>query len=485
MMLRNTVLYGLGRVVPGIIALAGISVYTRMVDPAAFGRYTVVLTASGLLASLLLGWMRAGLLRFTSGTGGRRPVVLATALRLFLLLAGALLVAAAVWDGTAGIALEGFPILLVALCTVASGGADLALTAMQTGMQVGRHLWISLARAVVRFGVSVALLVVAGWEGLALLWGVIAASSLTSVLALGSLGGCRGIGRWSDVSARRLWRFGWPTCVKSVMTFAEASLDRFLLVALVDASAAGIYAAATGLISMTLYRLCGVAAMSGLPLVVRTIEREGLQASREPLSRFLTFLLGLALPAALGMWLLNDGICNVLIGEAFREGVIPILPLVVLAAILGELRGYYSDFAFEAVRQPKKQLPVTFAAAAASLVLNLALIPRYGVLGAAIAAVLSRTLALALSIVLIRRIFPLPLPLANVAKILAACGVLWLVLLPTLDHRGWAILIGQIAAGASAYGLAAFALDIGGVRQSLRPVIGRRLRSLTRRAPAD
>jgi O-antigen/teichoic acid export membrane protein len=117
--------------------------------------------------------------------------------------------------------------------------------------------------------------------------------------------------------------------------------------------------------------------------------------------------------------------------------------------------------------------------------LNLALIPRYGVLGAAIAAVLSRTLALALSIVLIRRIFPLPLPLANVAKILAACGVLWLVLLPTLDHRGWAILIGQIAAGASAYGLAAFALDIGGVRQSLRPVIGRRLRSLIRRAPAD
>lgn len=480
MLLRNTMLFVLGQGLPALIAFASLSLYTRLVDPAVYGAYAVAFSAAMMGSAALFGWMRAGVLRFTSGVGRSRQLMFATALYGYAGLAAAVLTLGVAYDICIGRPLYGFPATLLALCVAALGGSEIALTFVRTSLRGGRNLWINLVRAVVQVGVSLTLLLYAGWQGVALLAGVIVAQALCMALVLTCHWGEIRSGRWSPTGAKRLWRFGWPTCIKSIAGFIETMLDRFLLIAMVDAAAAGIYAVGYDLMSRSLFLLSGAVSMAGLPLVVRAIEQGGLQAGRSSMSRYCTLLLGLMLPAVCGLWLLRQNIGAVLVGEQYRTGVVEILSLIVLAALLGEIRSYYTDFAFEAARQPKKQLPVPLIGVVATVGFNLLLIPPFGIMGAAIAAVLSRTLALAASVVLVRRIFPLPFPTANAAKVAACCAVMGLALWPTLPYLGWHILIAQVTLGAGAYGMSVYALNIDGARQRLHAIVARGLTRLPR-----
>lgn len=484
MLFRNAILFGLGQGIPALIAFGGLSLYTRLLDPAAYGEFTVVFTAATMLSLGVFGWMRVGILRFTSGLGRRRQLIFATSMMCFAAVAGVVMTIGFGADVAGVGAIYGFPATVLALCIVALGGSYLSLTFVQTSMRAGVHLWLSVVRAIIQFAVAVALLIYADWQGLALIVGVIVAHGLCAVLALHSHRKELFSGRWSTVSARRLWRFGWPTCVKTGTAFLETYLDRVLLIALVDASAAGIYGVSYDLMSRGLYLLISAISMSGIPIVVRAVESHGLRKAGDTFTRYGTLLLGASMPGVVGLWLLNDNFCVVLIGEEFRDGVMRILPLVALSTLLIGVRDFYSDFAFEAARQPIKQLPVTFLAAAVSIVLNLILIPRYGILGAAIASVAARTSALALSIYLARKLFPLPIPLANTGRIVLACGAMGLALWPTLGYVGWEALIGQIALGAGSYVLAVFILDINGLRHRFQPQILTRLKTIMTRTPA-
>lgn len=480
MLLRNTILFVLGQGLPALIAFASLSLYTRLVDPAVYGAYAVAFSAAMMGAAALFGWMRAGILRFTSGVGRSRQLMFATALYGYAGLAAAVLVLGVAYDICIGRPLYGFPATLLALCLAALGGSEIALTFVRTSLRGGRNLWINLVRAIVQVAVSLTLLLYAGWQGIALLTGVIVAQALCMALVLTCHWREICLGRWSPVGAARLWRFGWPTCIKSIAGFIETMLDRFLLIAMVDAAAAGVYAVGYDLMSRSLFLLSGAVSMAGLPLVVRAIERGGLHAGRASMSRYCTLLLGLMLPAVCGLWLLRQNIGAVLVGEQYRTGLIEILGLIVLAALLGEMRSYYTDFAFEAARQPKKQLPVPLIGVVATVGFNLLLIPLLGIMGAAIAAVLSRTLSLVASVVLVRRIFPLPFPAVSAAKVAASCVVMCLTLWPTLPYLGWHFLIAQVLLGAGAYGACVYALNIDGARPRLHAVAARHLARLPR-----
>ncbi|MCW5700703.1 MAG: polysaccharide biosynthesis C-terminal domain-containing protein, partial [Rhodospirillales bacterium] len=305
-------------------------------------------------------------------------------------------------------------------------------------------------------------------QGLALMTGLIVGQALSAILALGAHRVEILSGRWSRISADRLWRFGWPTCIKTVTAFVEAYLDRLLLIALVDAAAAGIYGVSYDLLSRSLTLLTGAVSMAGMPLVVRAISEGGLHAAYKRLSSYFTLLLGITMPASFGLLLLNKNLCVVLVGEMYRDGVIMVLPLVALATVLRMIREFYSDFAFEAIRQPKKQLPVYYATATASVALNLILIPLYGLKGAAIAMVVAQLFGLALSWILIRRLFPLPFPRLNTLKITLASVAMSTALWPTLPHVGWQVLIGQVVLGAGVYILALYVLDLNGMRRRFR-----------------
>ena len=102
--------------------------------------------------------------------------------------------------------------------------------------------------------------------------------------------------------------------------------------------------------------------------------------------------------------------------------------------------------------------------AGANIVLNLILIPQFGLLGAVIATVASYALSLLVLGFMGRRLIALPMPLKDLLKISLAALAMWPVIALLPDWGAWPELVLKAGIGGIVYGLMVFALDAGGAR---------------------
>ena len=162
------------------------------------------------------------------------------------------------------------------------------------------------------------------------------------------------------------------------------------------------------------------------------------------------------LPVAVGGMLLAGPIVALLYGPDYAPANLPFALLVWSIPLC--LARDVPIMALLAEGRERAVFRLTAAAALASLLLNLTLIPRFGLLGAALATILTETGRLGFALVAARRLgYPLP-GLGRFSRA-AGAGVLMAVLLRVLDPRS---LLVALPLGALGYGLGLLAL--GGVR---------------------
>jgi len=109
---------------------------------------------------------------------------------------------------------------------------------------------------------------------------------------------------------------------------------------------------------------------------------------------------------------------------------------------------------------------VFIAGALVTVSLNFLLIPRFGLIGAALATVAAYALIMTGSLLVGRRLYPLPFSMIALWKILSACAALVLILWPVSDSTEVPLVILHGLAGAIAYAMIVCSLD---VAQSRRP----------------
>ena len=106
------------------------------------------------------------------------------------------------------------------------------------------------------------------------------------------------------------------------------------------------------------------------------------------------------------------------------------------------------------------------AGALVTVSLNFLLIPRFGLIGAALATVAAYALIMTGSLLVGRRLYPLPFSMIALWKILSACAALVLILWPVSDSAEVPLVILHGLAGAIASAMIVCSLD---VAQSRRP----------------
>jgi O-antigen/teichoic acid export membrane protein len=266
---------------------------------------------------------------------------------------------------------------------------------------------------------------------------------------------------------RETLAYGLPLSLSFSVAGLLQNADRLLLGWLATPAALGIYAVAFDLASRMLRTLMEPIANAGLPLAVRTLERGGESAARRQLRANLLLVVGVGLPATLGLVILSPDVCRFLLGSEFRNEAAAVVPIVAVGIFLALARATYLDHAFHLGRRTFLLGLVLLGAAVWSIGLNLWLIPFSGAMGAAYATVLAHTAGLGLAICMGRRSFPLPLPVGELLKIGAASAVMCLVLfaMPHGDSLGSLML--RITVGSLAYGAAAFTLNAAAVRSRL------------------
>ena len=266
---------------------------------------------------------------------------------------------------------------------------------------------------------------------------------------------------------KRLFQFGWPVMVTAGLGFAISRADRFILQFLLGPEAVGIYTAGYSLAEQAIAALFMIIVMVSHPMAVQAMEDGSKAALDRQLRLNATWVMGLGLPGAVGFALLAPELTTLFLGKAFRQDAMALIPWVAAGTFISSIKAHYVDHAFTLARKNHFLLYALIPTALVSVGLNFLLVPRYGILGAAYASVISYTLSLVLTWILTRRVFPMPIPWGDATKITVAVMLMAATLETLPAMQPMQSLAAKSFFGAIVYAAALVVLNMQGIRKKL------------------
>ena len=466
------------QIAQGVVGLLTIVTFTRLLSPAQYGDYALGFSALSLAHTICFTWGEAAMARFYQAEareGGRLADHFSTVYRAWGLMA-------LVFPAACAIGLWLWPAALGVKAAVAAGLvtvlfrslAKLAQERRRAAGDVRSAALLDVAQTVGGFAAGAGLIAF-GWGGAAPLagMGVISAICLAFVLPR-ELKFARG-GRFDATRARSYAAYGLPVAASLILALVLATTDRFLLAAYLNQDVVGVYHAGYSLANRTLDVLFIWLGMAGAPAMIASFERGGPEALRETAREQAGLMAALAFPAALGLALVARPLAEVMVGESLRVGAGQVTPWIALSAAFSGITTYYFHQAFTLGRQTRLLLLAMSVPALANLLLNLVLIPRFGLQGALWATAASYALGVLASWGLGRRVIALPIPWDAIGRAGLATAVMGLVVANLPAQGGVTELVLKSTAGVIVYGAVAAALDVGGLRgRALRLLAARR-----------
>jgi O-antigen/teichoic acid export membrane protein len=468
MLLRSIIGYAPSNLVPALAGIMTIIVFSRLLPPDELGRYAVAQSLVVIGQALAFYGLQVSVTRFYPRhlKAGSVARLLASAYACYLACAAAVggLVTAGILALAPEPALAG-PLWLALPTLLLRGLVTVNLAAHRGALHVGRYNLVECGQSATAFALALVLVTGFGLGASGLMLGLLCAACFALLPDLRLM--ARNIGRPDRAILREMRTFGGPLVLCYALNSTQAYADRFFLERLAGASAVGLYAVATGIVDRAVSLIFMAVTLGAFPLAIDRLERHGVAAARDQLRANVTALMALAVPAAVGLACTADLVATVLVGPAYRAGVIAIIPLIALLSFLRGMTVHYFDHALHLGCRSDLFLYTVGPAAALSLVLNPLLIPWLGLMGAIQVALATQALALGSTIVIGRRVFPIGFPFGQAARIglasTAMAGALGLIH-PPESIIGLTV---GVAVGAGIYTAVGLALDVAHVRSWL------------------
>ena len=455
-------------IVPALVSVAGISLTTRLLAPQQLGSYTLVFSAVMAAQTMLFTAPALAVTRFRAAAHaqGGDARLLASAYAICAGLAAVVLASAAVL-------VTAFPfyrmqVAIAAILLLLRSLVAMNQAANRARGSIARYTAIECTHAICGLGVGLGFVELGFRTGNALLCGLAAAAASCVVLdAKATLSAV--LSRPSASWTRQVIAFAWPLACAYAVTCALQYSDRMLVGTLAGPAFLGIYGVAFSLVDRPVTLICTSVTTGTFPLAVEAYVRDGPQAGRIQAGQNGAILIGLALPAAIGLAFAAPCIAAILVGPAFRSGVASLIPILAAAAFLRGVSTHFVDHAFHLAKASRSMLGVYAPWAIASVVLSALTVTRYGMQAAAWSSVICQAGALVTGWWRARTVLPLWLPARDMAKIglCTACLAMTLLLAARLpiDASGLGL---RISLGGASYTGAALLLDLAGLRRLLQ-----------------
>jgi O-antigen/teichoic acid export membrane protein len=461
-----------------LVGFGGVVVFTRLLEPEDYGRYTLILAAMMLAETVLFTWLNAAVARYhaRSAARGRIGGHTFTIFRIYALVAAgaAVVLGLTVWLAPIGAELKAALAFAVA-ALVFRGGMDMALETRRAAGQVGRFAFIQTFSLTAGFALGVVFILAGGLGTAGIFAGLALAAFMACVIDFPIL--LKGARRDRAGPRRGLAfaAYGAPVAFSLVFEQLLATGDRFLIAAFLGEAATGAYAAGYGITDRSLNIMFVWLGAAATPLAIAALERQG-RAAAQDMARQAAALMGLiGFPAAAGLALVAEPFARLLIAEALAADAASIMGWIALGSLLNGIMTYFFHEAFILGRKPARMAGLMVAGAVLNIALNLLLIPAFGLVGAAVATVIAYGVSLVACAVAGRFVFPLKLPVEDWTKAALATAAMAVVLI-ALPAPASALLhlLSHVVAGAAVYGALAIMLDIAGCRSAMAlPLIRR------------
>jgi O-antigen/teichoic acid export membrane protein len=248
-------------------------------------------------------------------------------------------------------------------------------------------------------------------------------------LILGFLGATAAFGRqaWLDVWRGTFDRHLMPALAAYALPSSFGLLtsntlqwgDRLILAAYVPADRLGAYGASADLVQQGFGLVCMAFLLASFPRLVAAWEARdpSLQAQFD---RYALLLIAFIVPAAVGLALVAGDLATLLLGQAYAADAGKVMPWLAVAALVGGLRMFLFDLPLYLSRRMVTQSALVGGCAVLTLALNILLVPKHGILAAAVVSVIGQTIGCAGSFFFGRQTLVVRIPLRDLLAVAVA-----------------------------------------------------------------
>jgi O-antigen/teichoic acid export membrane protein len=428
---RNTLAQAAGRLVILGVGAASITVTTRYLGAAGYGRFALALALLQSLGVLADAGLVAVVVREGSKAPARTAELVGNALALRLVLGVAVVALAAAASGLPSYGPDVRTAVLIAAVPFALGIVSSSLAAVfQVRLQLGRAAFADAAGRVASFAALLAVVSAdLGFEA------VVASATAGAVVTLALTSGfVRRLERVRPAADRAVWRELALAALPLGMTLAVAEIyfraDTFILALSRPAAEVGHYSLAYRLYEL-LALFPALVMASVYPLLSRQFPASRASAERTLRATARAFL-ALGIPLAAGGLVIAPELARVAGGAEFAAADDP-LRLLLCAAALAYLSGL-CGYALIAGGRERSTLWLSLVALTLNLALNVALAPAYGATASAAIALGSEALLLVGGWLLLRRQLGIQPALTGLWAIALAAAAMTAAIWPLRDR---------------------------------------------------
>ncbi len=249
---------------------------------------------------------------------------------------------------------------------------------------------------------------------------------------------------------RELLSFGIPMMIGYEMAGVILAVgDRYVIHGVIGDEPLGLYAAAYNLCQYVQSVVIVSVGQAVMPLYMQMWDRSGVEATSAFIARSLRTYVLAGAPIIAGLASVGPELLPSLASSKFASGAV-ILPWVIAGMVLDGGNSMLGAGLF-IHRKTKRIMAIVLSCAILNILLNIVLVPRIGILGAAIATLISYMVN-ALSLAFAgRRLLPVKLPWSTMARAGAAAAVMYLALIHVCPGRRLLTVAVRIAVGGLLY----------------------------------
>lgn len=427
-MKKDVVIYFISKVVIGLIGLLILKLYSSMVDPSGYGEYSLISSLVSAIISVFIGWIGSSSLRYYDEYKNNRGNFYNNITLYFIIM----IVVSFVVLYIISFLMPSIPIskyyIYVIFFTITLALQEILEKLLRASNKTITYAISSILQSVLTILVFYALRKIYSIEVESIFISSIVSKAIFVIIALLAIGYVLNIKRikLDKQILNKFLSYGIPMIGVWGVGWILHYCDRYIISMFINNYEVGIYDMSCKISENTINLIISSFTLSIFPMLIRDWNNGGVEIIEEKLKKLIKYYNILVLPAIVGLSLVCDKLYLGIIDPQYSSGKLVII-IICIGAFINGLNSILNKI-WQLNEKTKNILYILIISVVANILLNIILIPKYGINAAALTTLVSYLLSIIITYVFVRKEMRVVIDIKSLIKTFVSCFVMGLFL---------------------------------------------------------
>lgn len=416
---KDTLLYIPAQIIPGIISFISLMIYTRLLTPEEYGRYTLVYTVTMFITTMFFSWIEQSTVRFYKEMETEKSKILITTITITAL--SLVILISIIYILIVNIYIKNYisdKVLFLLNTSVFLLSFmvfyKISLQFLRANRQAGFYSVYSCLFKFISVALSVIFIYFFSYAEVSIILGMGFAYLFVFVLQARKLLPFIKLKFFSLDIIIQLFKYGSPWVGITIGSYLLSRFDRYVIDLYLTTDKVGIYSATYSLAEKGIMQVASLLSISSFPLLIENFNKGNEEKASLIMKDLLKIYSIFFIPAVFGLSYFSKDIISIFLGEQF-QGANLVFIVISIGALFEALRNL-SGRPFQLKRITHYLPLLLIISGLINVFLNFLLVPKYELLGAAFATLIGYAFYFAISFFISKRFFKWIIPYKTMYK---------------------------------------------------------------------